>query len=160
VLLDITLPDRSGLDVLKQLHSESPKLPVLILSMHAEDHYAIRVLRAGAAGYLTKESAPEKLVQAIRKVAQGGKYVSQTLAEKLAFSVKSDVKRAPHESLSDREYQVLWMICSGKTVTQIAGELGLSVKTISTYRVRVLQKLDMKNNAELTRYAIKEGLVD
>ena len=160
VLLDLTMPNRNGLDVLKQLHSESPRLPVLVLSMHSEDQYAVRVLRAGAAGYLTKESAPAKLVQAIRKVVRGGKYVSPTLAEKLVYDLDSKSSKAPHEVLSDREYQVLCMIASGKTVTMIAEELALSVKTISTYRVRILEKLNMKNNAELTRYAIKEGLVD
>jgi DNA-binding NarL/FixJ family response regulator len=160
VLLDITMPNRNGLDVLKQLHAESPRLPVLVLSMHAEDQYAIRVLRAGAAGYLTKESAPANLVQAIRKVVRGGKYVSPTLAEKLVFDLGTDGDKVPHEMLSDREFQVLCMIASGKTVGQIAEELGLSVKTISTYRVRILEKLQMKNNAELTRYAIKQGLVD
>jgi DNA-binding NarL/FixJ family response regulator len=128
--------------------------------MHSEDQYAVRVLRAGAAGYLTKESAPAKLVQAIRKVVRGGKYVSTTLAEKLVYDLNADSTKAPHEILSDREYQVLCMIASGKTVTMIAVELGLSVKTVSTYRVRILEKLNMKNNAELTRYAIKEGLVD
>src|SRR5262252_8804333 len=146
ILLDITMPNKNGLDVLKQLH--------------AEDQYAVRVLRAGAAGYLTKESAPAKLVQAIRKVVRGGKYVSPTLAEKLVYDLDSKSSKAPHEVLSDREYQVLCMIASGKTVTDIAGELTLSVKTISTYRVRILEKLNMKNNAEMTRYAIKEGLVD
>ncbi len=143
VLLDISMP-----------------LPVLVLSMHPEDQYAVRVLRAGAAGYVTKESAPAKLVQAIRKVVRGGKYVSPSLAERLVFDLGTDTDKAPHESLSDREYQVLCMIASGKTVTQIADVLALSVKTISTYRVRILEKLKMKNNAELTRYAIKEGLVD
>jgi two-component system, NarL family, invasion response regulator UvrY len=160
VLLDITMPNKNGLDVLKQIHAETPRLPVLVLSMHAEDQYAVRVLRAGAAGYLTKESAPAKLVQAIRKVVRGGKYVSTTLAEKLVFDLDSRSAKAPHEVLSDREYQVLCMIASGKTVTIIAEELALSVKTVSTYRVRILEKLNMKNNAELTRYAIKEGLVD
>jgi len=160
VLLDITMPNKSGLDVLKQIHMDSPRLPVLVLSMHAEDQYAVRVLRAGAAGYLTKETAPTKLVQAIRKVVRGGKYVSPALAEKLVFDLNADSSRAPHEILSDREYQVLCMIASGKTVTMIAEELSLSVKTISTYRVRILEKLNMRNNAELTRYAIKEGLVD
>ena len=160
VLLDITMPNKSGLDVLKELHAESPRLPVLVLSMHPEDQYAVRVLRAGAAGYVTKESAPAKLVQAIRKVVRGGKYVSASLAEKLVYDLGSETDKAPHEILSDREYQVLCMIASGKTVTQIAEELTLSVKTISTYRVRILEKLKMNNNAEITRYAIKEGLVD
>ena len=160
VLLDITMPNKSGLDVLKDLHAESPRLPVLVLSMHPEDQYAVRVLRAGAAGYITKESAPAKLVQAIRKVVRGGKYVSPTLAEKLVYDLGADRDKASHEILSDREYQVLCMIASGRTVTQIAEELKLSVKTISTYRVRILEKLQMANNAEITRYAIKEGLVD
>ena len=160
VLWDITMPNKSGLDVLKELHAESPRLPVLVLSMHPEDQYAVRVLRAGAAGYVTKESAPATLVQAIRKVVRGGKYVSASLAEKLVYDLGSETDKAPHEILSDREYQVLCMIASGKTVTQIAEELTLSVKTISTYRVRILEKLKMNNNAEITRYAIKEGLVD
>jgi len=160
VLLDITMPNKNGLDVLKQIHAESPRLPVLVLSMHAEDQYAIRVLRAGASGYLTKESAPANLVQAIRKVVRGGKYVSQSLAEKLVFDLDSETEKVPHETLSDREFQVLCMIASGKTVSDIAVELALSVKTISTYRVRILEKLQMKNNAEMTRYAIKQGLVD
>jgi DNA-binding NarL/FixJ family response regulator len=158
VVLDITMPNKSGLDVLKELHAQSPRLPVLILSVHAEDQYALRVLRAGASGYLTKESAPAKLVQAIRKVVRGGKFVSPAIADKLVYD-KKDSAKALHEILSDREYQVLCMIASGKTVTMIAEELALSVKTISTYRVRILEKLEMKNNAELTHYAIKEGLV-
>jgi len=160
VLLDITMPNKSGLDVLKELHAASPRLPVLVLSMHPEDQYAVRVLRAGAAGYVTKDSAPAKLVQAIRKVVRGGKYVSASLAEKLIYDLGTDTARPAYEILSDREYQVLCMIASGKTVTEVAQELALSVKTISTYRVRLLEKLNMKNNAELTRYAIKEGLVD
>jgi two-component system invasion response regulator UvrY len=160
VVLDISMPDKNGLDVLKQLHAESPRLPVLVLSMHAEDQYAVRVLRAGAAGYLTKESAPAKLVNAIRKVVRGGKYVSQALAERLVAELETNTDRAAHELLSDREYQVLCMIASGKTVTETANELALSVKTISTYRVRILDKLKMKTNADMTRYAIKQGLVD
>ena len=159
-LLDITMPNKSGLDVLKELHAASPRLPVLVLSMHPEDQYAVRVLRAGASGYVTKDSAPAKLVQAIRKVVRGGKYVSPSLAEKLVYDLGTDTARSAYEILSDREYQVLCMIASGKTVTDVAEELALSVKTISTYRVRLLEKLNMKNNAELTRYAIKEGLVD
>jgi DNA-binding NarL/FixJ family response regulator len=141
VILDITMPNKSGLDVLKELHAEVPRLPVLVLSMHAEDQYAVRVLRAGAAGYLTKGTEPDKIVQAIRKVVRGGKYVSQALAEKLVADLGVDKTKAPHEVLSDREYQVLCLISSGKTVTDIATELTLSVKTISTYRVRVLEKL-------------------
>src|SRR5881227_3240335 len=125
VLLDVTMPNKSGLDVLKQLHLDAPKLPVLVLSMHAEDQYAVRVLRAGAAGYMTKESAPDKLVQAIRKVVRGGKYVSPTLAEKLIYDLNRDSTKPTHEILSDREYQVLCMIASGKTVTIIAIELNL-----------------------------------
>jgi len=160
VVLDISMPNKSGLDVLKQLHVDHPRLPVLVLSMHAEDQYAVRVLRAGAAGYLTKESAPARLVQAIRKVVRGGKYVSPALAQKLVFDLESGSERPAHELLSDREYQVLCMLSSGKTVTDIANELALSIKTISTYRVRLLEKLKMKNNAELTRYAIKESLVE
>ena len=146
--------------MLKELHTESPRLPVLVLSVHPEDQYAVRVLRAGAAGYVTKESAPAKLVQAIRKVVRGGKYVSPWLAEKLIFDLGTDKDKAPHELLSDREYQVLCLISSGKTVSQIAEKLALSHKTISTYRVRILEKLKLKNNAEMTRYAIQKGLVD
>jgi two-component system, NarL family, invasion response regulator UvrY len=160
VLLDITMPNRNGLDLLKQLHAESPRLPVLVLSMHAEGQYALRVLRAGAAGYLTKESAPEKLIEAIRKVVRGGKYISQTLAERLVFDLDHESDRSPHEILSDREFQVVCMMGSGRTVGEISQELGLSVKTISTYRLRILEKLQLKNTAEITRYAIKQGLVN
>ena len=159
VLLDITMPDRNGMDVLKQIHTDNPRLPVLVLSIPSEDQYAIRSLRAGAPGYLTKETAPAKLIEAIRKVVRGGKYVSPTFAEKLVLDLERE-GRQPHESLSDREYQVLCMIASGKTVSMIGAELKLSVKTVSTYRARILEKLDMANNAELTRYAIKSGLVD
>jgi two-component system invasion response regulator UvrY len=160
VLLDIAMPTKNGLDVLKELRAESPLLPVLILTMHAEEQYAVRVLRAGAAGYLTKAAAPAQLVQAIRKVFRGGKYVSPELAERLAFDLDGASARPAHEILSDREYQVLCMIASGDTVTEIATKLCLSAKTISTYRVRLLEKLNMKHNAELARYAIKQGLVD
>lgn len=158
VVLDITLSDRNGLDILKDLKLQHPKLPVLILSMHSEDQFAVRSLKAGASGYMTKENVPEELVKAIKKVLGGGRYVSATLAEKLAFELDGQ-DRPPHETLSDREYQVLRMIASGRTVTEIAEELMLSVKTISTYRTRVLEKLRMKNNAELTHYAIKNSLV-
>jgi two-component system, NarL family, invasion response regulator UvrY len=158
-LLDITLPGKSGLDLLKELKAARPKLPVLVLSVHPEDQFAVRVLRAGAEGYMTKESAPEELVRAIRRILAGGRYVSSTLAEKLAASVRKDSTCTPHETLSDREYEVMCRIASGRTVTEIAGELSLSVKTISTYRARLLEKLGVKNSAEITRYAIRSGLV-
>lgn len=162
VILDIGLPDRSGLDALKDIRYEHPHLPVLVLSMHAEDQYAMRVLKAGAAGYLTKKSAPEELVKAVRKVLSGGQYVSPTLAEKLALVLKGkgDPALPSHSSLSDREYQVLCLIALGKTVTEIADELSLSVKTVSTYRTRILEKMGMKTNAELTRYAIENQLIE
>lgn len=158
VILDVSMPGRSGLDVLKELKSEFPTRPVLILSSHPEDQYAVRTLKAGAAGYLTKDSAPDELVIAVRKAMQGGKYVSATLAEKLAFNLTSETDRLPHETLSDREYQVMCRIASGKTVSEIADEFSLSVKTISTYRTRILEKINLKNNAELTHYAIQHGL--
>lgn len=160
VILDITMPGRGGLDVLKELKQAHPKLPILILSMHPEDQYALRALKAGAAGYLTKESCTEELVKAIRKVLSGGKYVSSSVAEKLAFNLESDRSKPLHEQLSDREYQVMCMIASGKTVSEIAGELALSVKTIGTYRARILQKIQMRTNAELTHYAIENKLVE
>ncbi len=160
VVLDIAMPGKSGLDTLKEIKAERPGLPVLMLSMYPEDQYAIRVLKSGAAGYLTKESAPEELVTAIRTVANGKKYISPSLAEKLVINLDSDGKKEPHELLSDREYQVLRMIASGKAVSEIADELSLSVKTISTYRSRVLEKMNLKNNAELTTYAIQNNLVD
>jgi len=162
VILDITLPDRSGLDVLKELKNIRPGLPVLILSMHPEEQIAVRALKAGAAGYVTKESVPEELVKAIRKVLEGGKYVSPKLAEKLAvdLELKDESKRSLHEILSPREYQVMCMITSGKRIKDIAEELYLSVKTVSTHRTRILEKMKMKNNVELTRYAIKNHIVD
>jgi DNA-binding NarL/FixJ family response regulator len=160
VILDITMPHMDGLDVLKQLKIEKPKLPVIVLSIHPEDQYALRVLKAGASGYVTKASAPDELIDAIRKVYRGGKYISPSIAEKLAFQLDADYKEMPHETLSDREYQVLCMLASGKTVTEIADELALSVKTVSTYRARILEKMDMKNNAELIHYAIQNKLVD
>lgn len=160
VVLDITMPGRSGLDVLKEVKQLYPKTPVLVLSMHPEDQFAVRVLKAGAAGYLTKENVPEEMVKAVRKVIGGGKYVSSSLAEKLAFDLQTDTEKPLHESLSDREYQVMCMIASGKTVKEIAEELVLSIKTISTYRTRILEKLNMRTNAELTHYAVKSGLVD
>jgi DNA-binding NarL/FixJ family response regulator len=137
-----------------------PALPVLVLSMHPEEQYAIRSIRAGASGYLTKESASQELIEAIRKVAQGKRYITSSLAERMAFQIELDTKKSLHEALSDREYQVFCMIASGKTVKEIAGVLSLSVKTISTHRSRILKKMNMKNNAQLTHYAIKYSLVD
>ena len=160
VVLDISMPGRSGLDVLIELHREHPKLPILVLSMHSEDQYAMRALRIGAAGYLTKETAPEELVKAIRKAVAGGKYVTPSLAEKLALGLGRDSERPLHETLSEREYQVLCLIASGKSVTEISADLSLSVKTISTYRARILEKMNLKNNAELMHYAIHNRLVD
>lgn len=160
MLLDISMPDRSGIEVLKQVKKENPEIAVLMLSMHREDQYAIRSLKAGAAGYLTKQSAPRELVDAIRLVAAGQKYVSAALAQELAAQLGEDHAGAPHESLSDREYQTLTMIASGKTVTAIAEELKLSVKTISEYRARLLLKMKLKNSAELTHYAIKNQLIE
>jgi two-component system invasion response regulator UvrY len=159
ILLDLSMPGRGGIDTLKDLKIEKPKLPVLVLSMYPEEQYAIRALKAGASGYLTKESAPEELIEAIRKVSRGGKYISASLAESLASHVGMNSEKPLQETLSDREYQVMLMIATGKTVTEIASELSLSVKTISTNRVRALTKMGMKNNAELTYYAIKHGLV-
>ena len=160
MLLDISLPDRNGIDVLKQIKKDRPELAVLMLSMHREDQYAIRALKAGASGYLTKQSAPRELVTAIRQVAGGQKYVSAALAQTLASSIGADHEAAVHEGLSDREYQTLTMIASGMTVSEIARELSLSVKTISEYRARLLAKMKLKSSAELTTYAIRNGLVD
>ena len=160
VLMDVSMPDRNGIDALKLLKKEQPRLPVLILSMYPEDQYAIRALKAGAAGYLNKQSAPDQLVTAIRQVASGKKYVSASLAMELAEAIGEDSDRPLHEKLSDREYQTLCMIASGKTLTQIAEELNLSVKTVSVYRARLLEKMRLRNNAELTHYGLKFGLVE
>jgi DNA-binding NarL/FixJ family response regulator len=159
ILLDIAMPGRDGLEILKDLKLQKPKLPVLILSMFPEEQYALRALKSGASGYLTKDSIPDELIKAVRKVLKGGKYVSSSFSDKLLFSFDNDVETPIHETLSDREYQVLRMIASGKTLQAIADELSLSVKTISTYRARILEKMGMKNNAELTHYAIKLNLV-
>lgn len=159
VVLDITMPGRSGLDALREIRKSKPRLPVLVLSMHPENQFAVRVLKAGASGYMTKESAPEQLVDAVKKVLGGGRYVSAALGETLAASL-SNSHRAPQEKLSDREFQVLRLIASGKMATEIAKELSLSVKTISTYRARILEKMGMKNNAELMHYAIQHRLVE
>ncbi len=160
LLLDISLPDRNGIEVLKQIKKEKPELAVLMLSMHREDQYAIRALKAGAAGYLTKQSAPRELVGAIRQVAAGQRYVSAQLAQVLAAQVGEDHDGPVHETLSDREYQTLTMIASGKTVSEIARALSLSVKTVSEYRARLLSKMKLKTSAELTHYAIRNQLID
>jgi len=160
LLLDISLPDRNGIEVLKQIKADKPELAVLMLSMHREDQYAIRSLKAGAAGYLTKQSAPRELVNAIRQVADGQRYVSPQLAQVLAAQVGDDAGKPVHDTLSDREYQTLTMIASGKTVSEIAKELSLSVKTISEYRARLLAKMKLKTSAELTHYAIRNQLID
>ena len=160
VLLDISMPHIDGLEALKQIKGERPKLPVLILSIYPEGKYAVRALRAGASGYLTKESAPDELIAAIRKVYLGRKYVSSSLAEKLAFALETETEKPIHETLSDREYQVMCMIASGKTIKEIAKQLFLSSKTISTYRTRTLEKMKMRTNTELIHYAIKHGLVE
>jgi two-component system, NarL family, invasion response regulator UvrY len=159
IIMDITMPGRSGLEILKQLRSESIDTPVLVLSMYPEDQYAVRVMRAGASGYLTKDTAPEELVQAVKKVLSGRKYISESLGERLAEDLNGKGDRAIHELMSDREYQVMCLIASGKTVSEIAEELSLSVPTISTYRARILEKLNMRTNAEITRFAIESGLV-
>lgn len=159
VLLDLSMPGRGGIETIKELKALRPKLSILVLTMHPEEEYAIRALRAGASGYLTKESAPEELITAMRKVAAGSKYISIKLAEELAFALGGDTEKAPHELLSDREFQIMTMIGSGKTVKVIAAELSLSMQTVSTYRARILTKMKMKNNAELTLYAIRHHLV-
>jgi two-component system invasion response regulator UvrY len=159
VILDITMPGRSGVDVLRHLKALRPKLPVLVLSMHPEDQYGKRVLKAGASGYMNKESAPEELIKAVRKLLSGGRYVSPTLAETLAVDLGRDDGTPAHERLSDREFEVLRKMASGKTVGQIAQELHLSVPTVSTYRARILEKLGMSNTAELIRYALSHHLV-
>lgn len=159
VVLDLNMPDGSGLEALKQIKQAHPQLPVLILTMFPEDQYAMRTIRAGAAGYLNKESAPEELVQAIRKILRGGEYISAAVADELVLYTRHADDQPLHKHLSDREYQVLCLIASGKEVKEISSELALSAKTISTYRARLLEKMNMKTNAELTHYAIQNGLV-
>jgi two-component system, NarL family, invasion response regulator UvrY len=160
LLLDISMPGRDGLEVLKELKVLLPKLPVLILSMHPEEQYAVRTLRAGAAGYLTKASAPEELITAIRKVSRGGKYITISLAEKLAFDLDAGTDKPLHEKLSNREYEVMLMLAAGKLASEAARELRLSTKTISTYRSRIMEKMGMNKNAELTMYAMKNNLLN
>jgi two-component system invasion response regulator UvrY len=162
LVLDITMPDRSGFDILKELKHEQPDLPVLVLTIHGEEQLAVRVLRAGASGYLTKENAPAELVKAIRKVVGGGKYISSSLAETLAAGLDADASsdQPRHKALSDREFQVMQMMAGGKTLAEIAETLSLSAKTVSTYRTRLLEKMNLTTNAEIIRYAIENGLVE
>jgi len=160
MVLDITLPDRNGIETLKLVRKEHPKLQVLMLSMHPENQYALRALKAGAAGYLTKQSAASQLVSAIRQVNSGRKYVTPAVAEELANSIDRDSERPLHELLSMREYQTMCMIASGKSLTEMAAQMSLSVKTVSVYRARILEKMRLKNNAEITHYAIKNELVE
>jgi two-component system invasion response regulator UvrY len=159
LLMDLSMPEGGGLEILRQVRAREPDLPVLVLSMYPEEQYAIPVLRAGAGGYLNKEAAPEDLVRAVRKVASGGKFISPAVAERLAAQLEAGSVGLPHEALSEREFQVLRLLASGQTVGEIAEALSLSVKTISTYRARVLEKMQMHTNAELTRYAIEHQLV-
>ncbi len=160
VLLDVTLPDRNGIETLKLIRKEFPKLKVLMLSMHPEDQYALRALKSGASGYLTKQSAPAQLVSAIDQVSRGRKYVTPAVAEALADSIADDSVESPHQKLSIREYQTLCLIASGKSLTEIGHQMAISVKTVSVYRSRILEKMHMKHNAELTHYAIKSGIVE
>lgn len=160
VLLDINMPDRNGIDTLKLLKSEKPKLAVLMLTMHPEEIYALRAIKAGASGYLNKQSAPTLLVMAIRQVSAGRRYISAATAEALADAIANDAERPAHTTLSDREYQTMRLIASGRTLTQIAAEMHLSAKTVSVYRARLLEKMQLKNNSELIHYALKNQLVD
>lgn len=158
IISDLSMPGRNGLEILKVLKTEFPQIPVLILSIHAEELYAIRALKSGAAGYLTKDTAPDELVKAVRQILQGRKYITPSIAEKMASNLDADPHKQPYELLSDRELNVMKMIAAGKTVSEIAVELSLSVNTISTYRARILEKMNLKNNSELTYYVISNNL--
>jgi DNA-binding NarL/FixJ family response regulator len=160
ILLDVSMPGRGGIDTLRRIKTKKPDIPVLMLSVHPEEQYAVRAIRNGAAGYLTKDCPPEELVKAIRKVISGGKYIRESVAERLASDVFSDARQPLHALLSDREFEVLRKIASGKTVSEIAGQMSLSVKTISTYRTRILEKMNMETNAQLTHYCFKNNIVD
>jgi len=160
VLLDITMPGESGLDALKELRQKYPHIPVLILSFHPEHRFAVRALKAGASGYITKQSAPEELVQAIRKIVGGGKYVSAALAEELAIELDTGSGKLPHETLSDREFQVMRLIAAGKKSSEIAEELSVTISTVNTYRMRIFEKMKMQSNVELARYALEHGLIE
>jgi len=159
VITDISMPGRSGLDVLQQIRLDHPKLPILILSVHPEEQYAIRVLKAGASGYLNKDSAPEDLVKAVNRVLMGKKYITPSIAEKLATTLEQDSEKSPHEYLSDREFEVLKMLAAGKSVSDIASQISLSASTVSTYRARIMIKMNLKTNADLTLYCIEQKLI-
>jgi len=159
IVLDLSMPGRDGFDLLAEVKHRAPKIPVLIMSLHSEDQFAMRALRAGASGYLTKSAAPEQLVAAVSKIMRGGRYVSETLADRLAAGASGAPLDSPHERLSDREFDVMRGIASGSSVSEIAAQMHLSVKTVSTYRARLLEKMGMSSNAELTRYALEHGLV-
>jgi len=159
IICDLSMPGRSGLDVVQQVKQNFPKLPVLILSIHPEEQYAIRTLKAGAAGYLSKDAATEELVKAVQRVLQGRKYISSSLAEKMATELDQDISKPPHELLSDREFEIFKMVAAGKTVSEIAEQLSLSITTVSTYRARLLTKMNLKTNAELTRYGLENKLI-
>lgn len=159
IVLDLSMPGRDGFDLLTEIKHRHPKLPVLIMSLHGEEQFAVRALRAGASGYLTKSTAPELLVSAVTKVLRGGRYISESLADRLAADVGGSATGTPHERLSDREFDVMRGIASGRSVSEIAAQMHLSVKTVSTYRTRLLDKMGMSSNAELTRYALEAGLV-
>lgn len=160
LLMDMSMPGKSGIELIRQVHAERPKLRILVLSMHEEHQYAVRAIRAGAAGYLTKESASQQLVDAIRKVAAGGAFISAEVAQQLALGAMPNATGPLHATLSDREFQILLMIAGGKTITDIAAQLFLSVKTVSTHKSNVLQKMNMTTQAELIRYALENGLLD
>jgi DNA-binding NarL/FixJ family response regulator len=160
LLLDMSMPGKGGIELIRQVHAEKPKLRILVLSMHQEQQYAVRAIKAGAAGYLTKDSASAQLVSAIRKVAGGGAFITETVAEQLALGAMPQAEGPPHSALSDREFQVFRALAAGRTVTDIARELNLSVKTVSTHKARIMEKMNMSNPAELIRYAMRHGLVD
>jgi DNA-binding NarL/FixJ family response regulator len=160
LLLDMSMPGKSGIELIKQVRGEKPKLRILVLSMHPEPQYAVRAIKAGASGYLTKDSAPAQLVSAIRRVAAGGAFITDSVAEQLALGAMPQTEAPPHHALSDREFQVLQLLVSGKTVSEVAGGLNLSVKTVSTHKARIMQKMNMSNPTELIRYALHHGLID
>ncbi|HVE65347.1 MAG TPA: response regulator transcription factor [Thermoanaerobaculia bacterium] len=159
-ILDVSLPDQSGLEVLKQIRGFAPRLPVLVLSMHPEEQFALRTLRAGAAGYVTKKTAPHEIGEAVKRVLAGGRYITPSLAERMAIEMAERIEKAPHDRLSDREYQVFRRLALGKTVKEIAAELSVSVQTVSTHRARILAKMGFHTNADLTEYAIRDHLLD